>query len=285
MKNYTSNELIQIGIAELKQTYLLNPRFEAETILAHLLNVPREYFLTNSYSVDENISSNYFQLIKKRKKYYPLQYIIGEWEFWSIKILVNENVLIPRQETETLIELCIKTIPPSIEYIIDLGTGSGNIAIALAKEFSYPKIIAIDISYKALTTASKNITLNNIKDRTILIQSNFLNAINYKKLKPPVLIISNPPYIDRKEIDFLPKEIKLYEPHISFFADNNGLQCYFDIINQLKKWKIKPIYLIFEIDPNLKERIVKYAHKYNFILKKVKKDYLNKERAILLKKC
>lgn len=284
MKNYSSNELIKIGSSELQEAKISNTKFEAELILSHLLKLPKEKLLLKPYQVNELICSQFFSLIKKRKRHFPLQYIIGKWEFWSCSLLIEEGVFIPRPETETLIEMCIENFHSDKTTFIDLGTGTGNIAIALANEFTKAQILAIDISKKALSIAKKNIELNNLKNRINLIQSNFLPAINYKALKQPIIIVSNPPYISTEEIPTLPDEIRLYEPPESYIAGNNGLDCYFTIIQQLSKWNIKPIYIIFEITPILLPKIISFAKKKKFQCKKIKKDLLNLARALLLEK-
>jgi release factor glutamine methyltransferase len=284
MKKYTSNELIKIASDELKTANIDNPVFEAEILLSHLTNIPKDEFLIKTFTINDEISSEFIKLIQKRKTHYPLQYILGEWEFWSCKILLTEDVFIPRPETETIIQLCIENIPPDLYHFIDIGTGSGNIAIALAKEFPTAKIIAVDISYNALCIASKNILINNIDSRIKLVQSNLLDAINLNCIRPPLAVVSNPPYISEKEIDSLPDEVKIYEPRISYFANNNGLEYYFNIIEQLNKSKLHPIYLFFEITPLLANEIIDFAEKNNFIFMKIKKDLSNNERALFLKK-
>lgn len=284
MTNYSSNELIKIGTSELQEAKISNPKFEAELILSHLLKLPKEKLLINLNQVPESLCCQFLNLIRRRKRHYPLQYIIGEWEFWSCRLLIEEGVFIPRPETETLIDLCIENFSSTKAIFIDLGTGSGNIAIALAKEFTQGQIFAIDISVKALSIAKKNIELNNLKNRINLIQSNFLSAINFKALKPPLVIVSNPPYISPEEIPTLPDEIRLHEPPQSYTAKNNGLDCYITIFQQLSEWTIKPIYIIFETTPALLSKIIFYAEQKKFQCNKVKKDLHNLERALLLEK-
>lgn len=275
--------ILNIGIEELKQANIENPHFEAELLLSYVAKIPKEKILINNFKLDEYDANKFFELINKRKRHYPLQYIIGEWEFWSISLLIEEGIFIPRPETETLIDLVLQNKHLNFASVIDIGTGSGNIAIALAKEISNIFIIAIDVSEKALELAKKNAEINNVSSRIKFIQSDLLSGINLNSLNQPILIISNPPYISISEAINLQEEIRLYEPRFSYLADEDGLEYYIKIARQASNFKNNFLYLLFEIPPHRKDKIIGIFNEFNFIFLEEKKDLSGKSRAILFK--
>lgn len=215
------------------------------------------------------------EIVNKLKSKYPIQYLIGNVDFYNSTLEVNESVLIPRFETELLVQ---KTINLINEYkinpnkIIDLGTGSGAIAVSLAKEFNI-QVDALDISELALKVAEKNAINNRVKIN--LIKKDILNdLIKFDHS----LIISNPPYVDYKEkVDPQTK----YEPQNAIFADNNGIKFYERIVKLAKNNKIKSFCLAFEIGSTQKEDIKKIIlsnfPKANIICEK---DFTNRDRYI-----
>jgi len=238
----------------------------------------QKYYL--NYLKKENLYNEkiYQKGIKKLNKGYPVQYIIGNVDFYGNIIKVNKNVLIPRFETEQLIEKTTKYINQIFKKenikIIDLGTGSGCIAITLKKIFPNSKIDAIDISKKALNIAQKNAKANNTK-------INFKKQSMEKKLKDEYdIIISNPPYLkkDEKIMDIVKKN----EPKKALYAKNEGLYFYEKIIKNLKDKQNKYL-LAFEIGENQSEKIKKIANKYLQNIKIIiEKDYNNKNRFIFI---
>lgn len=189
------------------------------------------------------------EIIDKLERKYPIQYLIGNVEFYNNILEVNESVLIPRFETELLVQKTINLIKENKinpSKIIDLGTGSGAIAISLAKEFNV-SVDALDISEDALNVAKKNATSNAAKLN--LIKKDILNdSIDLDH----TLIISNPPYVDyEEEVDPQTK----YEPQNAIFAENKGLKFYEKIVSIAKNNKTKSFWLIFETGANQKEEI------------------------------
>ncbi len=217
-------------------------------------------------------------LEKYKKKNYPLQYVLGNVNFYGYDFLVNKNVLIPRFETELLIE---KTINYLKKYnilnpnILEVGTGSGCIAITLKKYFPTSTIDAIDISKKALKVATKNADLNNVNINFYKKDINkFSNNQKYD------LIISNPPYL--KKSDEVSKNTK-YEPKKALYAKDKGLQFYKIIINKLKHNLNNKFIIAFEIGIDQGEYLKEYAKNqfpYSTIL--VEKDYSNRDRYLFI---
>ncbi len=216
--------------------------------------------------------------IKKLKKGIPVQYIVGSTEFYGYKINVNKNVLIPRFETEELVENTLKYIKKYFNdqiKMLEIGTGSGCISIALKKENPNLDIIATDISKKAIKIAKKNAKENSVQIK--FINTNLYEGINEKF----DLVISNPPYIskDEKIMDIVYNN----EPHLALFADNKGLYFYEEILKNIKNI-LKDKYLIcFEIGMNQAEEIKVLAKKYLYnptII--LKKDLQQRDRMIFI---
>lgn len=210
------------------------------------------------------------------KKHYPIQYIIGNVEFYNNKIKVDESVLIPRYETELLVSKIIKRINNNQinpEKIFDLCTGSGAIAISLSK---YSKdITAIDISEEALNLAQENAILNNAKIKYIkkdILKDNFeIDA---------TLIVSNPPYVTKEE--YVGEETK-YEPQIALYAEDSGLEFYKKIIKLCKNNKSKRFYIAFEIGATQSERIKQLIlEEYPNSKIEIEKDFNNYDRYIFI---
>ena len=223
--------------------------------------------------VSKDINSDFDKLLKQ----YPIQYLIGYVNFYGYKICVNENVLIPRYETEFLVEKTInyaKKIFNKRIDILDIGTGSGAISIALSKNID-SNITACDISKKALDVAKKNAKLNNVDIK--FVESDLFNNIvgNFD------IIISNPPYIayDEEIMD----SVKKYEPHEALFASDNGLYFYKEIIKKAKNYLNKKFIMAFEIGYTQTKDIVDYAKEY-FSESKiiVEKDLSNKDRYLFI---
>ena len=215
--------------------------------------------------------------LKELKQGKPVQYIVGNVNFYGNILNVNENVLIPRFETEILVEKTIDYAKKHLKEplkIIDLGTGSGAIAIALKKKLNC-KVDAVDISKKALKVAIDNARVNKVDIN--FIQSNMLNKIEKKY----DIIISNPPYISYdEEIEDI---VKNNEPHIALYADNNGLKYYEMILKKAKSHIKKPGIIAFEIGMKQGKQIKNLAQKY---LKtkdiKIEKDLSGKDRYIFI---
>lgn len=215
--------------------------------------------------------------LNKLKKGLPVQYIVGNVNFYGNILKVNENVLIPRFETELLVEKTVVYSKKKLKEptkIIDLGTGSGAIAITLKKILNC-NVDAIDISEQALSVAKENAKINNVEIN--FFKNDMLEGINEKY----DLIISNPPYIAFDEE--VEEKVKKYEPHIALYAKNNGLEYYEKILKKAKKNINTPGIIAFEIGMSQGEKIKKIAKKYfknNSI--KVEKDLTGKDRFIFI---
>ena len=273
-------ESIILSTEYLKNKGIESPRINAELLLAHILNCKKlNLYLSFEKPLTEEELAKYRVLLKRRSKFEPLQYIIGKVEFYGIDFKVNSSVLIPRQETEILIETIIEQykIYDNLK-ILDIGTGSGNIAISLAKNLDNSFVTAIDISEDALKTAYENALLNSINDKTEFIKLDFLKE--EFKGKDYDVVVSNPPYISMEEFETLSPELKEYEPQIALTDYYSGLMFY-EIISQKSNYLLKlGGKLFFEIGKGQLSNVAEIMRNNNYQNITVIKDYLNIERVI-----
>ncbi len=237
----TIQELLKQSIQYLKSYGVENSILDAQLILSHILKVERLYLVThNNKELDEEVIKQYNQLISLRVQGIPVQHILGKQEFMSLPFKVTKDVLIPRADTEILVE---KMIEKYAHYSrdrqligMDIGTGSGCIAISLAQYIHTIHLYALDISHKALEIAKENATLNGVEDSITFIQHDILEGI--PQTEGNVLldfIVSNPPYIPTEMINTLQTEVKNYEPYRALDGGDDGLIFYRIIIKQAKQ--------------------------------------------------
>ena len=220
-----------------------NPRLDAELLLAHCLNLDRVGLYLN---FDRPLSTAELDsirpLVKRRGQREPLQYLLGVTEFWSLKFKVTPDVLIPRADTEILVEEALSHATTS-GSLLDVGTGSGAIAISLALELNDWKLTGLDISPEALAVAQENIETHRLEGRVQLLQGDLAEL----PLQQYDLVVSNPPYIAESEWDDLMPEVRLFEPERALVAENNGLFCYRQLAAQAAKILNKGGWLLVEV--------------------------------------
>ncbi len=211
-----------------KRHNVSEPRSSAELLLAHVLSQDRLFlYLNYDRPMEAQELSAYRACIERRLTGEPSQYITGTQEFWSLPLRVNPDVLIPRPETEVLVEAVLNFVrhDPVAEAnlsIIDLGTGSGAIAIALARELPGAKIVAVDLSLPALHVARENAKRNQVEEQLYFVQSDIYTGIPGASEKFS-LVVSNPPYVSHAEFNQLPREIRDYEPRSALDGGPDGL--------------------------------------------------------------
>jgi len=272
------NEAIAFAEQELKRINNLNSRLDSEILVSHLINIPRESIYSR---LKENLPSNKTEelqnLVSRRVKKEPIAYILNNKEFWSTNFYVDRSVLIPRPETEVLIDLILSQINNKNNYlnILDIGTGSGCILVSLLKELTKAKGIGIDKSSKAIAVAKKNSTSQHVDSRSSFKNINLENIKFDKKFD---LIVSNPPYLPDVSLKNLNLDIKLYEPKIALQGGVQGVDFLCKIITLASKiLKINGL-LALEIGDNqfhilakyLKENRFKILDKYTLINKQVR---------------
>lgn len=261
----------------------LGDRRDAELLLCKVLKISRLQIYLNPYRrISTNILITIRNFIKRRLNHEPISYIVGEHEFMGLKFKVNKRCLIPRVETEILVENSLKLTNKNCkEYkIADIGTGSGNIAISLAKYSNNVIVYATDISVGALRLARDNAKLNEVLDKIVFLYGNLLKPLNkYKKLD---MIISNPPYVCEEELHTLPDEVKKYEPLVSLNGGKGGLKFYSAIISSAPEYLNDNGYLIFEIGLNQAEKVKQlFIESRRFAVEQIIKDYAKVNRVII----
>ena len=272
--NVASEELMKIGS--------LDARLEAEVLLRHVLKIDRA---TMFRDLDEDVSiedsGNIASLVKRRTQREPLAYITGAKEFYGLPFVVSEEVLIPRQETELLVDTAIvqaKSLDKSEISIVDVGTGSGAIAVSLALNIPTSTVIAVDISESALTIADDNRRAHGLYSRVKLRRGNLLEPI-VEKID---ILVSNPPYIRSDKLPSLQEEV-LQEPMVALDGGYDGLELIKKLLFQAVDKMSNPSVILFEIDSDQAAEAVKLSQQFfPSAITTVLKDLSNNERAVLL---
>ena len=244
-----------------------------------LLRLKRIDIALNLYQVVSGKKYDKFQdAIKRLQNYEPIQYIIGDTEFYGLKFKVDSSVLIPRPETEELVDWIIKENQTETSIsILDIGTGSGCIAITLAKHLPSAKVYALDVSVEALKVAQQNALLNSLEVE--FIEADVLDW-NHGELKFDI-IVSNPPYVRELEKEAMSANVLNYEPHLALFVKDDDALSFYRKISQLSKMLLKPKgQLYFEINENLGQDTKQLMVQDEFKQLELKQDVFNKDRMI-----
>lgn len=275
-------EVMRKGMIRLKTNNIEEPNLKSRLLMQYILKKPREYLLVHD---DEELTLrqevNYFKAIKKLLEGIPLQHITHQQEFMKLMFYVDENVLIPRPDTEILVEEVIKIAKKiNAKKILDLCTGSGAIAISLAKYIKGSQITATDISRKALAIAKLNAINNNVEDRITFVSSDIFQNIPEEKYD---IIVSNPPYIKRKVIQKLDTEVRK-EPIIALDGGDDGLKFYKNIIDNAYEYLKYKGYLCFEIGYDQKDEVIKLIeNEGKYIDTYSKRDLYDNDRIVVTK--
>ena len=264
---------------QLKLKNFKSPKLDSELLLAKALDISREEILLNlNYKISQSDLKKFNYYLNLRSQYKPIAHILNSKFFWKYKFYVNHEVLIPRPETELIIEQTLNVLPKkSKKNILEIGTGCGCIAISLIKERPDCRIIAIDKSAKAIKVAKKNAEIHQVKKKI-----NFLNIDVDKYLSNKYdIIISNPPYIKDCELLNLDKDVKLYEPKIALSGGFSGLEIFFKIINKCDKLLKNNGMLILEIGHKQGIDLKKHLKSKGFNQIKIYKDLSGNNRCLV----
>lgn len=239
-----------------------SPRLNAELIAEKIAGKPRIYlYLEPHLSFSEEEVALFKRKIRRRGERIPLAYIIGEQYFMGYRFFISPGVYIPRPETEILVEEACKILQQQRKFtssltVVDIGTGSGNIAISIAKKIENARIYAVDISPLALRIAQINARFNKTARRIDFLLGDLFSPLK-KNLRGKVdLIVSNPPYVDRKKMSSLPPEVKK-EPLVALDGGKEGLSFYKRIIPQSSLWLKKGGWLMLEIGYNQSKEVIR----------------------------
>ena len=271
-------EVINFGSNLLKERNIPSHILDSEILLSKILNKSREEILIN---LDKKINKKkilaYKEYLQRRSKNEPVAYILEEKEFWSKKFNVNKGTLIPRPETELLVDKILKVYEGKKITILDIGTGSGCIVISLLSQLKESKGIGIDISKNAILTAIKNKHKYKLSNRVKFLNRSFESVFG-KKFD---LIVSNPPYIERKDLKNLSDDIKRYEPKRALDGGNDGLDLIKKVIYKSKEILKVNGTIALEIGNEQIREVSKILIDNNFRIKHVIKDYKNNVRCVI----
>ncbi len=263
----------------LKKSKIDSFRLDSEILLSKILDVDREYLLSNqNQKIQEENLRAHFALVRKREKKEPVAYLVGYKQFWKNDFLVNKSVLIPRPDTEFLVEESLKYLKKNKHYsILDIGTGSGCIIISLLLDRPKCNGSAVEVSKNAIKIAKTNAKLQQVHNRIKFINSD-IDKLNHGKYD---LVITNPPYIKSNEIKNLEEDIKFYEPKISLDGGSDGLREIKKVIKKSKTLLKRKGKLVLEFDHQQKKDVIKELKRNNFYINKVVKNYSYYDRLII----
>lgn len=273
-------EAVKLSADYLQKKGIESPRLNAELLLAHVLNCKRlDLYLLFDRPLKDNEVNDYRELLKKRGSFVPLQYIVGNVEFYGLEFNVDSSVLIPRPETELIVETIIEENKNSNLKILDVGTGSGIIAIVLAKSLVQSELFAIDISADALENAKNNAIQNHVSDRINFLHLDARTDLPFDEESFDV-IVSNPPYISKDEFPKLQPELRVFEPAIALTDYSDGLSFYRIISAKALRLLKNGGKVYFEIGKDQSNSIKKIMEENGFINIIIKKDYQEIDRVI-----
>ncbi|MBC3797439.1 peptide chain release factor N(5)-glutamine methyltransferase [Acetobacterium tundrae] len=259
-------EMLDSGRQALNQAGIVNPGLEAEIILSGVLNCDRVYFYAHPHETVDSIKKEaYFKAIKRRCQDEPVAYILGKKEFMGMGFLVNQDVLIPRPDTEPMVEYLIKRLNsdyPDGAKILDLCTGSGAIGISLKKNIPQGMVALSDFSKRALSVAKANAD-HLVEGNLILYEGDLFKAIPEGEKFD--LIVSNPPYIKRTDMNDLAPDILQYEPHMALDGGISGLDFYERIIEAAGQYLRRPGLLALEIGDEQMEPVFNLLTRHGYV--------------------
>ena len=271
-----TTQLLDFGSNILRSKKIVSHRIDSEVILSYILKISREKLLIKEDKVcNENIIK-FRSLISRRLKQEPVAYIVERKEFRSEDFFVDKKSLIPRPETELLIDPIVKIFKNKNLFFLDIGVGSGCIIFSILKELNHSKGIGIDICKKAVLNAKINLNRFNLKNRVKLLNKSVDQVLN-KKFD---LVVSNPPYIAKREINRLANDIRKFEPKIALDGGNDGLDVIKKVIYKSKEiLKLKGV-LALEIGRGQYFSVARVLKENNFRQTRIVKDYQNNIRCI-----
>ena len=270
------------GIAILKLENITTPKLKTRLLLQYVLKKPRQYLIVyDNQKLTQKEELEFFKAIELVKQGEPIEHITHQKEFMKLNFYVDEHVLIPRQDTEILVEEVIQIAKKiKAKKILDLCTGSGAIAISLAKYLENVKLTALDISGKALDIAIANAKNNQVQDQITFVESNLFEELGQEKYD---IIVSNPPYIKREVLNTLDREVKK-EPRLALDGGEDGLDFYRKIIDQAYNYLKYSGYICLEIGYDQKEAVFKIIEdKKQYINTSCIKDLYDNDRVIITK--
>jgi release factor glutamine methyltransferase len=284
---------------QLSRANIENPQLEAEILLAHLLGKERIWFhLHPEFLFEDPVNRQYMALVARRAMHEPTAYIMEQQEFWSLSFRVTRDTLIPRPETELIVEIALSLVRRERwhrPFILDLGTGCGILAITLAREIPGASVVATDRSFPALIVAHQNAKRHGVKSRVSLVQADWVKP--FRSCETGILpcekgaaganrgfhlVVSNPPYVADKDKRFLAEEIFKYEPERSLFSGEDGLEDIEKLIKAVPRVLCKESWFICEIGWNQGKQAVQMTRDTGmYRCAEVRKDLSGRDRVLI----
>ncbi len=289
MERWTVLRVLEWTRGYLQRKGISSPRLESELLLSHILGFNRvALYLNYDMALSSEELKRFREVVERRVTGEPIQYIRGYQEFWSIPFKVSPDVLIPRPETEILVEEALRLI--ELEgwdrpMIVDVGTGCGAIAISIAKSVRSSNVIATEISWEAIALARENAKIQDVASKIAFVQGDLLSCVKSGRAGGCHLIVSNPPYIEREDVPHLPREIKDFEPQRAIDGGTDGLGFYRRFFVEAPTCLRTGGWLILEIGAYQGERILRILEQIGGLSEgRIIPDYAGKSRAIITQK-
>jgi len=272
------NILIE-GTNTLKQSCVSNPQLDCEILLSNSINKDKKYIILNPKQIlNEEQLSDFMSLIERRKKGEPIAYLINKKEFWNNEFFVNKDVLIPRPDTELIVEEILKIYSKNTHLqVLDIGTGSGCILLSILKERKYFYGTGIDISKKSINVSKFNAKKLNLENRVKFFHSSVDNFTVGKY----DIIVSNPPYIELVSLKYLERDVVNFEPKLALSGGFDGFSKIRKVINKANYLIKKNGKFILEIGFNQKNKVKEILKQEGFYINKAVRDYGNNDRCII----
>jgi release factor glutamine methyltransferase len=271
--------ILNEGISILKESKISNPQLDSEILLSNLIKRDKKHIILNPKEILNLEQTEIFKnLIERRKTGEPVAYIINKKEFWKDEFFVNNGVLIPRPDTELIIEQVLKIYSKDSQLqVLDIGTGSGCILLSILKERPNFYGTGIDISKKSINVSKLNAKQLNLTSRVKFFHS----SVDNFKIGKYDIIVSNPPYIKLFNLKYLEKDVINFEPKLALSGGLDGFSKIRKVINKAKTLIKKNGKLILEIGFNQKNKVKKILKKEGFYVNKAIRDYGNNDRCII----
>ena len=272
-------EALSIGNKELTKKGIINSLLETKLLIKDILNVSEEKLISSTEVFLSDAQFKIYQsFLERRKQFEPIAYILNKREFWKDSFYVNNSTLIPRQDSEIIIETVLKLLPNKDKKLkfADLGTGSGCLIISLLKEYKHSKGVGIDVSKEAIKVAERNKNILYDKGRLRLELADF-SSFETSEFD---VIVCNPPYVNKNDLNKLQKDIVSYEPHQAIFADEEGFTYYKKVIQNLNKNYRCCQKVFFEIGLGQAEAVSKLLKNNDFIIISIENDIAGIPRCI-----
>ena len=272
-------DLVNSGVKILKENNIKNPILDAEIILSSIIKKERDYIILNETDqINQFLIKKFFNSVNRRKIGEPISYIVESKYFWNNCFYVNKDVLIPRPDTEHIVEEVLKLVRVnSRKSVLDIGTGSGCILLSILKERKLLTGYGIDISKKSINVCKINAKRLEINNRAKF----YVSDIDKFFLGKYDIVVSNPPYIDTSKIKYLEKDVSKFEPRLALDGGVDGFSEITKVVGKTKDLIKKNGLFIIEIGFKQKEQVIEILNKKGFYIKKIIKDYAGIDRCII----